>query len=61
MESRQAAKARRTIEAAINNPNVPEARKQAFRERLAEFEAGVPWRRELERVEAIGNVPQPGA
>jgi hypothetical protein len=57
LENRAATRARKTIERAINNENLPEAERDKFRTDLAKFERGVV-ARELERVEAIGAVPE---
>jgi hypothetical protein len=40
LESRAATRARKTLERAINNPNLPEDHKEDFRRQLAEFEQG---------------------
>lgn len=58
LENRAADRARKTLDRAINSPNVPEAEKEKFRKQLAEFEQGVV-ARELERVQLVGSPPAP--
>ena len=55
LEARQAAKARKTLQRAIDNDRLPDADRERFRQLLADLEHGVV-ARDLERVGLVGTI-----